>query len=161
MPVFLAASVHFVNFSSSFPSDQWLRLAGGSQDVFFVLQTSFPFHFSVSLQRALDLAPALWYRRSRPSLRGQSSSLSSVCALGTFPLCPLPKLAAEKIGSSPVRWSLAAVPNNYLCFRNFFSAPETSYPVFFLHLYNICIFSSLLSFLPPIPPPAISFFNVP
>lgn len=51
------------------------------------------------------------------------------------------------------RWCLAALPNNYLCFGNFFQLLKLSIQFYgFLNMYNICVFSSLLSFLPPVCP---------
>jgi len=103
---------------------------------------------------AISILHKLWYGRSLPSLQGQSSSVSSACVLGCF--CHVrtpPRLAPEKIGFSPARWCLAALPNNYLCFGNFFQLLKPSIQFdFFLNMYNICVFSSLLSFLPPIRP---------
>lgn len=159
MPVFLATTAFFLPCSFCefhfFTSDQWLRSAGGSLDMFFVLQTLFPFLFSVSVHRELHLAQTLWYRGSLPSFRGQGSLVSSACAcVGRFLLHLPPKLATEKMGFSPVGWSLAAIPNNYLCFQNFFSAPETFSLVWFFSVCTICAYSLLFCYsFPPTPPP--------
>lgn len=112
--------------------------------MFSVLQTSFAFHFSArcapSQTDTEGLRPASWAKQ-----RGV------LCLrTGTLMLYPPPKLAAEKISFSPVRLSLAVVPNDYLCFWNFFQLLKLSIQFdFFFSVYNMCIFSSLLSFPPP------------
>lgn len=56
-------------------------------------------------------------------LPGRSNVVSVLCSCtGTLMPCPPPKPAAEKISFSSVRLSLAAVPNNYLCFGISFSS---------------------------------------
>lgn len=143
--------LNVVNFISYFPSDQWLRLARGSPAVFSVLRTSFAFHFSArcapSQTDTEGLRPASWAKQ-----RGV------LCLrTGTLMLYPPPKLAAEKISFSPVRLSLAVVPNDYLCFWNFFQLLKLSIQFdFFRCVQYVHI---LFSFV--IPPSPISFFNVP
>ena len=144
--------------SDTRPSSQWYHPAISSSVVpFFSCPQSLPasqsfpmsqlFTWGGQITGVLALASFLpkksqgwsWYSIIKVSALIPHAKLPDVLCLCIWMVrsCPPPKLATKKISSSPLRLSLAAVPNNYyLCLWNFFQFLKPS--IHFNLNFSVC-----------------------